>query len=403
MSTQGREYMPPKSRKILQPNPSPSWRQCLDEFRPPRYTFERSNTPLTTDDPVRQWVRSITNDDGHTLPVFLQNDRCADWPARKYVIKPNIDGCPAVALHVFVPPPSFNTRKPTSDTSSYNAAGYNASGYNASGYNAARSATVALPDRKMVKAIANTVALLHSHRGRTNEPSREPSTIIMVWIKHARARRLPSEPMAYIMPEHVNGGATFMRDPRPIIVYRTEDACKVMIHELLHYFGQDHHLATKISGGLETIYNTRFGVDGPNRLMSEAYTDALACYLHAVFCNRSVNAERRHIYRVAVRLLLYFGRSRGQLDHPTPPFREKTNAFGYYVCKAAIWMHLDEFLKLFSPESPPGANDDRETHDFVNLMMRWTTEWMERVDASAFSSTTRSTSLRMTSIRSKDT
>lgn len=46
-------------------------------------------------------------------------------------------------------------------------------------------------------------------------------------------RLLPKAP-AKIGPEHVNGGATMPCDPQSIVVYRKEEATRVLIHELFH-------------------------------------------------------------------------------------------------------------------------------------------------------------------------
>ena len=50
---------------------------------------------------------------------------------------------------------------------------------------------------------------------------------------HPQQRLLPKAP-AKIGPEHVNGGATMPCDPQSIVVYRKEEATRVLIHELFH-------------------------------------------------------------------------------------------------------------------------------------------------------------------------
>ena len=63
-------------------------------------------------------------------------------------------------------------------------------------------------------------------------PSRKQTPWRIVWLAHPSPRRVPQgeEPRA----EHVNGGYTYPCNARTIVVYRKEEMCRVLIHELLH-------------------------------------------------------------------------------------------------------------------------------------------------------------------------
>lgn len=55
----------------------------------------------------------------------------------------------------------------------------------------------------------------------------------IVWFANRTKRHLPSmlhEPG----PEHVNGGYTFPCNTQTIVIYREEEVCRVLVHELLH-------------------------------------------------------------------------------------------------------------------------------------------------------------------------
>jgi hypothetical protein len=63
------------------------------------------------------------------------------------------------------------------------------------------------------------------------------------WFPAETPRRLPSilsgEPVS---PHHINGGYTMPCEPDGIVVYRKEEATRVLIHELLHAACTDSHI-----------------------------------------------------------------------------------------------------------------------------------------------------------------
>lgn len=125
-------------------------------------------------------------------------------------------------------------------------------------------------------------------------------------------RSLPETPGAPIESVHVNGGLTqFPSDavtPVRILVYRREDAGKVLIHELIHAAGVVPH---------------RIGVE-----RGEAVTETLACYLWALWKRDDLAKTAEHLQTVALRVVDHF---RGT------EWRESTHAFSYIVVRAALW------------------------------------------------------------------
>jgi hypothetical protein len=64
-----------------------------------------------------------------------------------------------------------------------------------------------------------------------SEPWRKPFKIFFLGNKSLRQFPLGDEP---ITPENINGGYTYRCDPETIVIYRAEDATRVLIHELQH-------------------------------------------------------------------------------------------------------------------------------------------------------------------------
>jgi len=78
---------------------------------------------------------------------------------------------------------------------------------------------------------------------------REPWRI--VWFAHPTKRTLPSaneEPG----PEHVNGGYTHTCKNDTIVIYREEEVCRVLVHELLHASCTDNHSLSVVDQEAET-------------------------------------------------------------------------------------------------------------------------------------------------------
>ena len=82
-------------------------------------------------------------------------------------------------------------------------------------------------------------------------PSKKPSSWRVIWFAHPRKREFPEqkegEPQANtlnsslhkvqqeaIQPLHVNGGYAYACQPETIVIYREEEAGRVLVHELLH-------------------------------------------------------------------------------------------------------------------------------------------------------------------------
>jgi hypothetical protein len=53
-------------------------------------------------------------------------------------------------------------------------------------------------------------------------------------LGHSSLRTFPSSPADPIQPEHINGGYTYPCKKNRIIIYRAEDATRVLLHELMH-------------------------------------------------------------------------------------------------------------------------------------------------------------------------
>lgn len=123
-----------------------------------------------------------------------------------------------------------------------------------------------------------------------------------------------------------------------VLVFRRQDAQKVLVHELLHLFeidallrGLPRELEERVVRNRRGLWSWRLPAEGSALALNEAYTDALACF---IFCDGDLARARAHAVSKAARVLAHF--RWGAL-----PFQETTHAFAYYVVKAAMLVSLD--------------------------------------------------------------
>jgi hypothetical protein len=227
--------------------------------------------------------------------------------------------------------------------------------------------------RDLLPLLLQTTALLPT------SVDAEPLDVVFAAIRRP-ARSLPRRPGDPVMARNINGGVTFYGgvggvggvgvggvggvEPSRILVYRQEDACKVLVHELIHASGLDDGLMGRAASDIGLALGRRHGVVsvGPaggagqsTVALSEAYTESLACYLHARWwgvrrsapggTGGAVARMAAHAEDVARRV---------ERHQASSGLREGTHCFSYVICRAAIWARLDAFLQRWPPGSPPG-------------------------------------------------
>lgn len=226
---------------------------------------------------------------------------------------------------------------------------------------------------RVAPCLARTYALLlaaigTATRTATSAATRAAPEIVVTYVDATKRRTMPASPSEVVGAENINGGVTYhLAGPQKrIIVYRREDACKVLVHELVHAFGLDAALWTHLSRAAHDAdrafakQHRVSAVDPAKPLgLGEAYAETLATYLHAHWWHHQAPGARREdatLGRVAAHVEDVGRRvdalcSRGG----TREFLELTHAFAYAVCRAAIWSTgaLPEMLKRWPPGSPP--------------------------------------------------
>ncbi|GAX84792.1 hypothetical protein CEUSTIGMA_g12213.t1 [Chlamydomonas eustigma] len=166
-------------------------------------------------------------------------------------------------------------------------------------------------------------------------------TVDVVYLaREAQTRSHPGDGRP-VRPVHINGGLTYVGGELDgkIVVYRQEDAPKVLVHELLHRYGLDEAL-----------------IRGDGAAEAEGYCESMACYLYARWLRLRLGklGAFAYIRRRALRIAgCEQARNFGRYD------AVGTEYFGYVGVRAAAWRTpgtLKSLLRTFPPGSPPSLD-----------------------------------------------
>ena len=152
---------------------------------------------------------------------------------------------------------------------------------------------------------------LYSHKGK-------PFTIFFLASPHTRQFPANSNP---ITPLNINGGYTYPCNHETIVIYRAEDATRVLIHELQHSCCLDHQ---------------ELGVD-----QTEAETEAWAELLYCALLSQGNRQQfHKNIQTQSTWIQLQNERVRKHMNSPTAfPYR-------YTIAKEGVWRRWNILKKV---------------------------------------------------------
>jgi hypothetical protein len=169
-------------------------------------------------------------------------------------------------------------------------------------------------------------------------------------------KEFPSESVL-LTPFNVNTGVTIYG--KTILVYRKEEVIKVLIHELIHFFGIDHmHVSHDNEHELQQIFSLQNHV-----YLTESYTDFLACtsnvMLYSVLSSKgtllslksflrsfssNLAHEKLYIFEQASRVLHH----QNYCDDIKHNYSEKTHVIAYYIIKAVMFSNWKKYIEMYN-------------------------------------------------------
>jgi len=173
---------------------------------------------------------------------------------------------------------------------------------------------------------------------------------------------LPTSSADSVSPVHINTALTTSCSQKTeIVLYRREEVFKVFIHESFHNLGLDfsgfpgaNEMAKQVVAGIFPIQS--------ELCIYESYCEMWAELVNIVIVDvvahprrrgfetawpaimLGINAERRFTIFQVAKLLTHNNMGYADLMKPGNSYREKTEAFSYFVLKSIMLFHCDDFL-----------------------------------------------------------
>jgi hypothetical protein len=178
----------------------------------------------------------------------------------------------------------------------------------------------------------------------------------MLWVR-CDVPKIVKRTTSILGPEHVNSGYTILggNQGNHIVIFRIEEAEKVMVHELIHLWKYDRSLfdrdtEAELESKLPYIIKSTQGIR-----INEAITETIATLLYTSFCvkqplqiKQAMILQRDHAIKQAAKILEMQGFSHlSKLK--TRAFEEESHVFSYYVIKAALlyyWRCFQNIINL---------------------------------------------------------
>lgn len=152
-----------------------------------------------------------------------------------------------------------------------------------------------------------------------------------------------------ISPTNVNSGST-IRETK-IMIWREEEILKVLIHELIHYFGLDFYVHDEVYKKVNNIFKKTFTIDGIDRV-NESYTETLAITLHSIVYSQLKNISFNKVlsyeilfsnYQIAKILdLMNF---KNCYEIKINKITQMTSVCSYYIVKCMFLMCYSKILE----------------------------------------------------------
>jgi hypothetical protein len=171
---------------------------------------------------------------------------------------------------------------------------------------------------------------------------------------------------AMLIPFHINSGLTtkYLHDDTKaeVIVFREEEVCKVLLHELIHAMKLDCGCMNMDESHIIDLFKFP---PGTNLKLNESYTDFLTCFINVCIYScihtrllqgsyklykktykKLLEYESIYIVCKSCDVLSYCGFTvmNNALVCPEEGYKEQTHVFSYYIIKAILFCDTAKFL-----------------------------------------------------------
>lgn len=187
---------------------------------------------------------------------------------------------------------------------------------------------------------------------------------------------LYTEKDKFICTDNVNSGLSCVscNDKSGITIWRKEEFTKVLIHELIHYFGIDFYTHDKLYIDIKNIFMKNYLIDGDDKI-NESYTELLAILLHSLVYSKMTNSSFDEILSHEIlfsgfqlaKILNHFECNKFE-DLKEIKIHQTTSVCSYYIVKYLFLLNLGNFLNMWEKGgfyAKKNANKYKEIYDKI--------------------------------------
>jgi hypothetical protein len=151
--------------------------------------------------------------------------------------------------------------------------------------------------------------------------------------------------------DNVNSGLSVKHEL--IMIWRKEEFYKVLVHELIHFFGIDFYVLDPLYKKLDELFKTKYKIIGSDKL-NESYTEALAIFLHSIIYSEEHNLNLDDVMKYEImfshfqmaKILSYFNcESFDDLEKTN--FKQNTSVFSYYIIKCILMVNYAQLFDFW--------------------------------------------------------
>lgn len=170
-----------------------------------------------------------------------------------------------------------------------------------------------------------------------------------------------------------------------IHIWRKEEFYKVLIHELIHYFGVDFYISNLLYQQLNKHFQKVIRIKGVDRI-NESYTEILAIAIHSVLYAYLNNLQFSDVFSYEIlftnlqvaKILDHFNcieyldntddtYNTNQLQKEQNQIKQNTSVFSYYVVKCMFMENFDKFLDFWKMNNFILLKDKKTEQSYIEL------------------------------------
>lgn len=167
-----------------------------------------------------------------------------------------------------------------------------------------------------------------------------------------RQKKYISKKNTSLNAENINSGSTYPHIS--VGVWRFEEYKKVLIHELIHFYGIDFHCEMKNYKFVKDIIGKYIEIEGTDSC-NESYTETLAVLINSCLHSQTYklnltdvihNEIKFSLFQVAKIISHFGGKSLDDLKSKKITIKQNTSVSSYFIVKLCLLYNIEEFLQF---------------------------------------------------------